>query len=430
MDYIEARRALEGLPSLKVKPGLDRIIRLLEHLDHPERAFPAIHVAGTNGKGSVVAMLSSVLSRAGYRVGRFTSPDLIDFRDRMSVDGEWISEEELASQVERIVPLLEDTTDSPTLYEVLTAVAFSHFAMKEVDLAVVEVGLGGRYDSTNIVQPILTMLTSVGMDHTALLGDTIEEIAWEKVGIAKRGVPLVVGELPVEAERVVQQECERAGAELVDVTDITLRRSNHSLDFAAYEVTATSLPRSVRIPLVATYQQGNLRLVLRAIRELRRRGLSITDEAIVSGLAATQWPGRFEVVGDGPMIVLDGAHNPHAMRALVTEVKTFLPQRDERHLLFGVLADKDYAAMASILFPLFSRVTLTSSSSPRALPADSLAGIAAEMDVDYDLTGSVGEGLATARAWLRPDDALLIAGSLTVVREARALLLKEQPPAA
>ncbi|HHR85835.1 MAG TPA: bifunctional folylpolyglutamate synthase/dihydrofolate synthase, partial [Candidatus Acetothermia bacterium] len=190
------------------------------------------------------------------------------------------------------------------------------------------------------------------------------------------------------------------------------------------------LPRSVRIPLVATYQQGNLRLVLRAIRELRRRGLSITDEAIASGLAATQWPGRFEVVGDGPMIVLDGAHNPHAMRALVTEVKTFLPQRDERHLLFGVLADKDYAAMASILFPLFSRVTLTSSSSPRALPADSLAGIAAEMDVDYDLTGSVGEGLATARAWLRPDDALLIAGSLTVVREARALLLKEQPPAA
>ncbi len=430
MDYIEARRALEGLPSLKVKPGLDRIIRLLEHLDHPERAFPAIHVAGTNGKGSVVAMLSSVLSRAGYRVGRFTSPDLIDFRDRMSVDGEWISEEELASQVERIVPLLEDTTDSPTLYEVLTAVAFSHFAMKEVDLAVVEVGLGGRYDSTNIVQPILTMLTSVGMDHTPLLGDTIEEIAWEKVGIAKRGVPLVVGELPVEAERVVQQECERAGAELVDVTDITLRRSNHSLDFAAYEVTATSLPRSVRIPLVATYQQGNLRLVLRAIRELRRRGLSITDEAIVSGLAATQWPGRFEVVGDGPMIVLDGAHNPHAIRALVTEVKTFLPQRDKWHLLFGVLANKDYAAMASILFPLFSRVTLTSSSSPRALPADSLAGIAAEMDVDYDLTGSVGEGLATARAWLRPDDALLIAGSLTVVREARALLLKEQPPAA
>jgi len=425
VNYIEARRALEGLPSTEVKPGLDRIVRLLEHLGHPEREFPAIHVAGTNGKGSVVAMLSSVLTHAGYRIGRFTSPDLIDFRDRISVDGEWISKKEFSQQVDQILPFLTDTQDPPTLFEVLTAIAFSHFAKRKVDLAVVEVGLGGRYDATNVVQSMLTILTTVGMDHTALLGDTIEKIAWEKAGIAKESVPFIIGDLSPQAEGVAQKECERVGTELVNVTDITLKRSSYGLDFAAYEVGVSSLPKSVKIPLVATYQQENLRLVLKAITELRR-GLEIADEAIVSGLASTEWPGRFEVMSREPLIILDGAHNPHAMRALATEVKTFFPQSDKRQLLFGVLADKEYGAMARTLFSLFSRVTLTSSHSPRALPADRLAGIAADMSVDYGLTGSVTEGLATAQARLRPDDALLITGSLTVVREARALLVKKQ----
>ena len=424
MDYVEARRALKGLPSLKVKPGLDRVLRLLDHLDHPERKFPAIHVAGTNGKGSVVAMLASVLTQAGYRVGRFTSPDLIDFRDRISVDGEWISEEEFSSQVERLLPAIGRSQDRPTLYEVLTAVALSHFAARKVDLAVVEVGLGGRYDSTNVVQPILTMLTSVGLDHTDLLGDTIDKIAWEKAGIAKRGVPFIIGELPSAAKRVVHQECESVHAPLSEVTDVTLRGSRFDWDYATYDVVAPHLPRSVKIPLIATYQQENLRLVLKAVTELRKRGLSISDEAITSGLASTTWPGRFEVMNREPLVVLDGAHNPHAMRALAKEVETILPAKERRHLLFGVLADKDYTSMARILFPLFSHVTLTNSHSLRALPADRLAGLAADMNVDYSLTGSVRDGLSTAHASLRPNDALLITGSLTIVREARPLLVK------
>ena len=426
MDYAEARRALQGLPSLKVKPGLERVLRLLEHLEHPERSFPAIHIAGTNGKGSVAAMLSSVLSRAGHRVGRFTSPDLIDFRDRISVNNEWISEEEFAAQVERISPLLTDTTDRPTLYEVLTAVALSHFAAHSVDLAVVEVGLGGRYDSTNVVRPILTILTTVDLDHTDLLGDTIGKIAWEKAGIAKEGVPFLIGNLPPEAKRVVLEECEEVGAPLSSVTDITLRNTLRNLEYAAYKVIATSLPESVKIPLVASYQQENLRLVLKAVIELQRSGLAIPNSAIISGLAATSWPGRFEVVGRDPLIVLDGAHNPHAIRALAGEVKSLFPQRDKRHLLFGVLADKDYASMADTLFPLFSHVTLTRSASPRALDPDVLAGLAKKLSGDHSVTGSVAEGLSFARAGLGRDDALLIAGSLTVVREARALLLKEQ----
>ncbi|HDL86004.1 MAG TPA: bifunctional folylpolyglutamate synthase/dihydrofolate synthase, partial [Candidatus Acetothermia bacterium] len=397
--------------------------RLLTHLDHPERAFPAIHVAGTNGKGSVVAMLSSVLAHAGYRVGRFTSPDLIDFRDRISVNGDWISEEEFAQQVDRILPLLSNTQDPPSLFEVLTAVAFSHFAAQKVDLAVVEVGLGGRYDSTNVVQPILTVLTTVGMDHTALLGDTIAKIAWEKAGIAKEGVPLIIGNLPAEAKRVARQECEGVGAPLVDVTDITLHKTIRDFDYATYDVSAEALPRSVKIPLVASYQEENLRLVLGAITELREGGLPISDDAIVSGLVATAWPGRFEVMNREPLIVLDGAHNPHAVRALVKEVMTLFPHREKRHLLFGVLADKDYGAMARALFPLFSRVTLTRSASPRSLESRNLATIAEKLAVRHIETSSVTEGLSAARANLDQNDALLITGSLTVVREARPLLL-------
>ncbi len=429
MDYIEARRALEGLPSLEVKPGLDRVNRLLEHLDHPERAFPAIHVAGTNGKGSVVAMLSSVLTHAGYHVGRFTSPDLIDFRDRISVDGKWISEEEFARQVDRILPLLADTQDTPTLFEVLTAVAFSHFAECNVDLAVVEVGLGGRYDSTNVVKPMLTILTTVGMDHTALLGNTIEKIAWEKAGIAKKDVPLLIGDLPEEAERVAREECARVRAPLVTTSDIVLQRSGFTWEYASYRVIAPSLPETVNIPLIASYQQENLLLVLATIEELRKKGLPIPNDAISSGLAATVWPGRFEVMSREPIIVLDGAHNPPGAEALAKEIETLFPRGEKRHLLFGVLADKDYEAMAHTLFPLFSRVTLTRSDSPRALEPSHLATIATELAVPSVETRSVIDGVSAACASLDPDDALLIAGSLTIVREARTLLV-DKPDAA
>ena len=425
MDYIEARRALEGLPSLKVKPGLDRVVRLLSHLGHPEKAFPAIHVAGTNGKGSVVAMLSSVLTHAGYRVGRFTSPDLIDFRDRISVDDEWISKEEFSQQVDRILPLLTDTQDPPTLYEVLTAIALAHFAARKVDLAVVEVGLGGRYDSTNAVQPILTILTTVARDHTALLGDTIAEIAWEKVGIAKEGVPLVIGDLPPEAEYVAWQECKRVGAELLHVTDVTLKRVGCDWDYADYAVATPDLPESVKIPLIASYQEGNLRLVLKAIEELRNAGLEIEDDAIHSGLAQTIWPGRFEVMSREPLIVLDGAHNAHAVQALAREAVKLFPLKDRRHLLFGVLSDKEYESMAQELFPLFSSVTLTRSRNPRSLEPEQLAAIAMELGTPYNVIGSVDVGLSAARAGLGRDDALLVTGSLTIVREARPLLVKK-----
>jgi dihydrofolate synthase / folylpolyglutamate synthase len=423
LDYINARRSLERLPSLEVKPGLERVRRLLDYLDNPQLTYPAIHITGTNGKGSVVAMLSSVLKEAGYKVGRFTSPDLIDFRDRISVDGEWISKQEFAQQVTRISPLLEDTEDLPSLFEVLTAVAFSHFAVQKVDLAVVEVGLGGRYDATNVLMPILTILTTVAMDHTAILGNSLEKIAWEKAGIAKEGVTLLAGNLPAQAERVARQECLRVHATFADTSNISLERSAHNLQYASYKVTSSCLPPIIKIPLIASYEQENLHLALAAILELKNKGIDIDDSAIISGLAATAWPGRFEVMSNNPLIVLDGAHNPSAAKAITREVQELFPVKERRHLLFGVLNDKDYDSISRLLFALFAHVTLTQSCNPRALPTGPLSQIAVELGISHLETDSVVNGLSAALHPLQQTDALLITGSLSIVREARPALL-------
>ncbi len=423
MDYRKARLILEKLPSLEVKPGLDRILRLLKHLGDPQHSFPAIHVAGTNGKGSVVAMLSSVLTHAGYRVGRFTSPDIIDFRDRITIDKEWIGEDAFAGYVEKALPVLTAADDPPTLFETLTAIAFSHFASEHVDIAVVEVGLGGRFDATNVVQPVLTILTNVGRDHMAILGDTLEKIAWEKVGIIKEAAPLIVGDLPPVVERVVCEECQRMHVPIITSDRIGINRVDFDWNRARYAIAAASLPRQVEIPLVASYQEQNLRIALSAIVSLRRGGMMISTGALRDGLAAVNWPGRFEAVRRQPLIVLDGAHNLPGTTALCREIEAFFPARDRRRLIFGVLNDKEIEPMVRALFPLFPQVILTRSNSPRALAPSRLVEFAAPVGIPTIVAESVARALSVASHDLEYDHALLITGSLTVVGEARSLLL-------
>jgi dihydrofolate synthase/folylpolyglutamate synthase len=436
MNYDEARRVLERLPSLNVKPGLDRISRLLHKLGHPERDFQAVHIAGTNGKGSVAAMLASVLSQAGYRVGRFTSPDLVDFRDRIEIDGVWISKGELANTVERILPVLSGE-DPPTLFEALTAIAFHHFAAQDVDLAVVEVGLGGRFDATNVVSPLLTILTTVGRDHLALLGGcskslfgyytprgTLEKIAWEKAGIAKANVPFLIGDLPPSIVGIVKEECDRVHASPIDTRSLTVERSGFDWEKATYRIRGGDLPKTITLPLLGSYQQENLRLVLRAVELLREEGLTIPDTAVTEGLSTVRWPGRFEVIARRPTVILDGAHNLPAALALAADVKCRVPQRIHRHLLFGVLADKEVDEICRTLFPLFARVTLTRSQSARALAIAPLVKVARSLGISPLRSTDLREGAIDAYDNLKEEDTLVVTGSLTVVREARAILLE------
>jgi len=419
MDYAAARSLLARLPSIEVKPGLERTRLLLETLGHPERGYPAIHVAGTNGKGSVVAILASILNAAGYRVGRFTSPDLIDLRDRIAIDGEWIEEERFAALTERIAPPLGSGADRPTLFEALTAIALAHFAEEEVDIAVVEVGLGGRFDATNVVDPILTILTNVDLDHTGILGDTIAKIAWEKAGIAKPAVPLLVGRLDEEGWAVVRAEAELVGAPIAHTNRILIEREAPESERAVYRIDRPRFPKRIRLPLIAPYQEDNLRTALRAVELLRERGFPIDSEAIEEGIATVSWPGRFEVIRRDPLVVLDGAHNVAGALALADAVEALLPERSRRRLLLGILSDKDVPGIVGALVPLFSRVYVAGSSSPRSLPPEELARHVAGFPIPHECYNSIEEGLEAALGSMKPEDSLVVAGSLTVVKEAR-----------
>ena len=422
MDYAEARALLDRLPSLEVKPGLKRIRRLLDHLSHPETTFPSIHITGTNGKGSVATMLSSILHEAGYRTGCFTSPDVVDFRDRIRVDEDWISEETFALTVEKLRSVLGDSDDPPTLFETLTAIAFDDFAGSDVDIAVVEVGLGGRFDATNVVQPLLTILTNVERDHLALLGHSLEQIAWEKAGIAKPGVPFLIGDLPLTVRAVVAGECRRVNARIMADELPGVQQENFNLEGATYRIyDGKELPDRIHLSLLGSYQAENLRLVLAAVEILRKVDWSITNGAITRGLTTVEWPCRFEVVRRDPTVVLDGAHNPAGVKALSTDIVRLVPDICRRHLLCGILADKEVEAIGRTLFPLFDRITFTRSKSPRAAAVEQLAKIASTLDVSSRCTTSVEEGLRVALERLIPQDTLFVTGSLTVAREARPL---------
>ena len=421
MDYAESRAFLDRLPRFEVKPGLERIDRLLSVLGHPERSFPAIHVTGTNGKGSVVAMLAAILQCGGYRVGRYTSPDLVDFRDRICVNGEWISETAFAAAVERMVPEVFASADLPSQFEALTAAGFEYFRARFVDVAVVEVGLGGRFDATNVVAPILTVLTNVSLDHTALLGGTVVEIAWEKAGIARPGVPMVIGELHPSAEAVVTAECATVGAPLRHV-NVFVKREVGAWRSNVVAIHGDDLPRRVELPLLGVYQLDNLRLALTCVLLLRERGWCIPPDAVATGLTSVRWPGRWEVMRANPTVLLDGAHNVAAASVVARAIVEWEPDREHRALLLGILQDKDVAGIVAALAPRFDRIGVVASSSPRALGSDDLALYVekhVERCIRYD---SVEEGVRDLVRRADPRDTLLVTGSLTVVAEARRAL--------
>lgn len=424
MDYPEARALLDRLPRLEVKPGLSRTERLLDALGHPERAFPTVHVAGTNGKGSVVAMLDAVLREAGYRVGRFTSPELIDFRDRIAIDGEWLGAGEWAAGIERMEAALTDSPDPPTQFEAIAALALHAFSRQRVDVAVVEVGLGGRFDATNVVRPLVSVLCSVSLDHCAVLGDSIERIAWEKAGIAKSNVPFLYGDLPPGARAVVLAECAEVGAVPVSVAGIDVERVHVDWEGASYRVDLAGFPDSIELPLLGGYQRENLRLVLGTIEQLRELGWKIPADTVSAGLSLVQWPGRFEVVRRSPNVVLEGAHNPAGARALAEDIVALAPDAGNRHLLFGALADKDVDGMMEVLTPAFGHVTLCQSASPRAYGAEELAEHLGGRFGAVAWYDSVGRAIDSIVPLLDADDVLVVAGSLTVVAEARRRLLE------
>jgi dihydrofolate synthase/folylpolyglutamate synthase len=415
MDYSAALAYLESLPYREVKPGLERITYLLEQLGDPHRDLQTIHVGGTNGKGSVVAMLASVLKEEGYRVGAYTSPHLLDWRERICIDGEWISAEAFAQLLARLRPLIEGMADKPTIFEALTAIAFQYFHEQAVDLAVIEVGLGGRFDATNVLKPLVAVITNVERDHLDLLGPDLEHVAWEKAGIAKPAVPLITGEKKPDILEIIARESATQGAELLQA-NTGIEQVEFNWDRQEFEVEGRG---KIELGLLGPYQRENLSVALGAVETLRR-SLKLSDGAVKRGLARARWSGRFEVAHQQPFIILDGAHNPNGVRALLEGLKLYWERYlrgGRRGLLFGVMRDKEIPEMSKALFPWFDELILTKPNYYRAAEPESLRGLAARFGKPAQVIVPAGEALRQARARLDNRDLLCVTGSLYLVGE-------------
>lgn len=371
-------------------PGLDRIRTLLHALGDPQTGQKFVHVAGTNGKGSTCACIAAVLQAAGYRVGLNTSPYLMTFHERIRVDGEMISDGELAWLMEEIRPAAEAMAEHPTEFELITAAALLYFRRKKCDISVLEVGLGGALDASNVIDvPEVAVLTAMGMDHVALLGPTQADVAAAKAGIIKLGGDVVsYGGCP-EADRVFRRACKVRGARLIELDFSRLRPRSAGLDGARFDFVPYE---ELYLPLPGVYQLKNAAAAITALEVLRERGWRVSEEALRRGLAAVRWPGRFEVLGREPVFLLDGAHNAHGMAAAAESLRTLFPDRRIVFLL-GLLADKDVSAMLDLLTPLAERVYTLRPDSSRALEAEALAALLEERGVPARACGSAEEGV-------------------------------------
>ncbi|MHB8417999.1 MAG: bifunctional folylpolyglutamate synthase/dihydrofolate synthase [Myxococcales bacterium] len=404
---------LESLRPLHVDLGLTRIARLLERLGHPERSYRCLHVAGTNGKGSTCAMAAEALRAAGLRTGLYTSPHLVRFEERVGVDGAPIGAEDLARAADAVRAAA--AADIPlTYFEAGTALALQHFRGR-VDVAVLETGLGGRLDATTAVSPAACAITALGLDHTELLGPTIADIAREKAGILKPGVPCAAATPPPEALPVLESRAREVGCEL------WLAGRDFALEGSRYRGRNWSLD-GVEVGLLGPHQKQNAGVAL-ALLELASRSLRVPPEAARRGVREARWPGRLEAFERGGVtVVLDGAHNPQGAQALAAALPALWPGRPMR-LVFGVLEGKEAAPMIAALFPLARSVRLAAPLTQRARAPETLLPLARRHCHDVSLSGSVPEALRTSLASAEPSDLVVVCGSLYVVGEARPLLL-------
>ena len=422
MTYEEALTYIHSVTWKGSRPGLERITELLSRLGDPQDQLKFIHVAGTNGKGSFCAMTDAVLRASGYHTGLFVSPYIKEFNERICVDGAPIGDDELAEATAIVKPHAEAMVDAPTEFELITAIGLVHFVRKKCDVIVLETGMGGRLDSTNIIKsPLLTVITGIAMDHMAFLGDTVEKIAAEKAGIIKEGTPVLWGGRDKAARKVIEARAAECGVSFhaTEDTPLTVREmtlSGTAADYGEWQ--------NVHIPLLGTYQPRNLANVLCAVPLLREAGLSLSDEAVRKGLSAVRWPGRFEKMCEDPLILSDGAHNPEGVDAAVDSIKTYFGE-EKVLLLSGVMADKDYDGMVATLAPVAAEAFTLTPDNPRSLPAADFAEAFRRGGVPAASFETVEDAVRAAVARARETGKPLVSlGSLYMYCEVSAALEK------
>ena len=401
--------------------GLDRIRTLMQRLGDPQKRMRIVHVAGTNGKGSTCAFTAQILQEAGYCTGLFTSPYVIEFSERIRVNGVNIPADDLLEVTLEVREQAEAMDDHPTEFELMTAVAFVHFARQACDVAVVEVGLGGRLDSTNVVPPpVVCAITPVALDHTDLLGSTLAEIAAEKAGIIKSGAVVAMGVQQPEARAVIEQRAAACGCSVVSVDEQAIQGTPKQFGYKHVH--------DVVLRLQGSYQIYNAALALEIADALQTQGFAIRPEHLKAGLQNTRWPARFELVANNPAFIVDGGHNPQGAEALASSLLQSYP--DARPVfLMGVLADKDYPGMLDVVVPLAAAFVCVKPPSPRALPADKLASAIAEACERCGISGvptlvasGMSQGVQLAREQAGSEGLVCAFGSLYSVADIMAAL--------
>ena len=418
---------LYNLTALGSKPGLERIGKLLISLGNPEANLKCVHVAGTNGKGSTSYIIANILQKAGYRVGRFTSPHVHSYRERFTLNGEAITAIELKTYLDKIESLIcqkfRDDAARPTEFEVLTAIAFRWFEDKEVDIVLLEVGMGGIYDSTNVVIPEVSVITSIGLDHTSFLGNNLAEIAYNKAGIIKRQIPIVVGDIPKEALEVIEKIALQndapiymANKDILEVRDEDL--SGYNLDINWGE----DILENTLFTLLGTYQLDNLATALTVINLLIKQGYKVSLDNIRNGLGSTKMPGRLEVVSQNPLVVLDVCHNEEGARAVSNALLKLLPDKS-RVMVCGIVDDKDAYSILKYLGQNTSKCIITRPEGRRGYNWDRLLPVWEELYPDILVTCEEDIKLAVkyALSQLNGKNYLLICGSFYIIDQARRL---------
>lgn len=419
MNYKEARVYLDRVSKYGSVLGLDNMRELLVRLGNPQEDLKFIHISGTNGKGSALSYMSTILSGAGLRTGRYISPTLYAYRERIQVDGEMIDRESLAALmtvVKEAVDAMEaEKKGSPTVFEVETALSFLYFKEKKCDIVVLETGLGGTLDATNVVKnTVLEMISSIGMDHMEFLGGTLQEIAENKAGIIKPRTWVVSAEQDPGAAAVIERVCREKECRLSVVDPEAFRDVHYGYDQQTFTYKDW---KDVEITLAGTYQVTNAALALEAVEALRKLGYSLTEEQVRKGMKAAFWRGRFSVIHKNPVVIIDGAHNPAAAKVLKDSLETYF-QGKNLHFIFGVFADKDYRSVIGMTAPLAKHIiTIQTPDNPRALPAEQLRDAVAKVNPSVEAAGSIREAVMKSMENAQKDDVIVAFGSLSFLGE-------------
>ena len=414
-----AEQAIEYIHSVCWKgsvPGLGRTQELLAKLGNPEKKLKFVHIAGTNGKGSTAAMTASILRKAGYTTGLYTSPYIYRFHERMQVNGVEISDEELVEVTEYVKPFADSMAESPTEFELVCCIAFEYFLRKGCDIVVLEVGMGGAWDATNVIEtPEVAVITNIGLDHTEVLGDTLEKIAATKAGIFKENGQAVIYRGTPSVEAVFEQVCADTNTTLTKADFDSIRLKKHTLEGQVFDCGSR---KELVIPLLGEHQLKNASVVLSVIDTMIAKGWKITEEQLREGLRDTQWPGRFDVITKSPLFIIDGGHNPQCIEALVKNIEDYLTDR-KVIAITGVLADKDYGDMYVPVMRYIESFVCITPPNPRKLEAAELARYLREKGAKAEGFASIEDGVREALTLAGEDGVILCFGSLYSIGSVR-----------